>query len=299
MQQEQQLFLANDFEAVCGLLYFGNSDPLDHTDTWNSHLKIAPQKFFDLLTQDMPAESSVLVTSICSGVISITMNGKSGAYNCKRDIDLNILEVGTGKVNVISKGNRIGRINFRNTIELGVHLGCKGYKIHASDVNGAYAWARAGVPLDMRQIDGNLKLVKGHLTQKMNRIESFCDSAIVNQVHELLEFNSSYNINDIADLNYVLPRSILNFEGELSSLSIDEKQKVIDLFEFCDSKGLDVTLGRYLLNSASYDGYLDFSDKKAMLRVQDYVGGFVTIEFLPANENRPVSKPGFNMRIPA
>jgi len=276
----------NDFKKVAGLIYRSIEFEIDSNDPWNSIIGISPQDFLDVLTKGLPGKPNISVISNDKGQISIEIKEKNNKYFDSRSIQGSEIQAGAMLVDL--KGQGIGKQIFKNYVELGVHLQFYGFIVHAGDDNGAYAWAKAGVPLQEEGIL-NHNALRGQLRKRLEAVKQYVRYDDYKEALSLIELKNIYDINAIADLGFVLPDEF--YFDKISELNFgrdgdDEPKRLRDLFEFCADNKKDVTLGRYLLSGANYRGYLSFFDHIAMPRIEKYVGGFDTIKLVGDNQNK-------------
>lgn len=167
----------------------------------------------------------------------------------------------------------------RNYIELGIHLNLHNFLVHAGLENGAYAWARAGVPLDVLNSRSNIRhryLVQ-ELKNKLLILNGYISDDAYQEAITLAELNDPYDINTIANLPCVVPENIIDIMRSTFEDVEDQVSCIEDVQEFCKRHRVDFTLGRYLLNEVSYNGCINFFDPRTMCSLEKYFGGFKTI----------------------
>lgn len=284
--------IQNDFIEAVGIDYCSIDFQIDTDDPWNKHIGISPQDFRDILIQDLPGKPEVHVQSSADGKISIELSEKDSKFYDHRSIHNN--EIQAGVMTVDLKGCNTGKRIFRNYVELGVHLQLYGFIVYAADDNGAYVWAKAGVPLleesDFACHDDLRKI----LTERLKAIRDFIDPEVYSKVENLIKLESIYDINAIADLDVVISQGIYFRHTDGDIINDAEEERLRHLIEFCTDNNKDFTLARYLLNGASCRGYLNFCDDIAMPRIEKYVDGFNTIELIypenPVLSTQPENK---------
>ena len=274
----------HDFSAVSGLSYRSIEFQIGSDDPWNRIIGISPQNFFDILTQDLPGTPKIQVSSNDDEQISIELSEERNIYSDSRSIQHS--EVQAGGMLVSVKGQGVGKTIFRNYVELGTHLRLNGFIVQAGDDNGGYAWAKAGVPLQEEGEVINHNVLRRLLRERLESVKDYLYPVDYYEALQLIELNSIYDVNAIADLNAIVSDDVyFDSTDSLDLMDVsDEERRLRALFEFCADNQKDITLGRYLLNGASYRGYLSFDDKVAMPRIEKYVGGFKTIEIVFADD---------------
>lgn len=268
----------NDFMQAVGIDYCNIDFQINTDDPWNKHVGISPQDFRDILIQDLPGKPEIHIQSLADGKISIELSEKDSKFYDHRSIHHN--EIQAGVMTVDLKGCNTGKRIFRNYVELGVHLQLYGFIVHAADDNGAYVWAKAGVPLQEETDFTNHDELRKILSDRLEAIRDFIDPEIFAEVESLIKLESIYDINAIADLDITISEGIYFRHADGDIVNGAEEVRLRHLIEFCTDNDKDFTLARYLLNGASYRGYLNFCDETAMPRIEKYVGGFQTIELI-------------------
>ncbi len=261
--------------------------------------------FYSLLTENLLPGVLVEIGENSDGSLRILMESEKRIIQDERSInfDCHCIDPGEMRIDARHQGQRIGSTILRNYIQLGhVIPNIDFFYIKAGLGNGAYSWARAGVPMMFsketpQKITGNVKL-------RVLALKNFIDSKVFDVVLKLAKFDSTYDIVDIAKLDFEIDLSLipdsehdqdspysqayidscvsLNYTNdEIKLLLKNEIIRLKELKKYCLNSGVKLTLGKFLLTGDKYQGLIEFKDPITMHNIDKYVGGFSKLEPVP------------------
>lgn len=189
-----------DFQAVSGLTYIPQSGVINNKDPWNRFSVLSPSQVFSLIVRELPGVPQVSFSLDDSGALMVDLSEADDMYYDGRQVDLSDGTLDHGDVEVKSnKRNGIGKKLVRNYIEFGLHLNCHGLNVLAGNTDGAYFWARIGIPLkrDLSKYDS----LRQRLDKRLEAIKNSVEPELYHQAMKLIGLNNIYDINKIARLN--------------------------------------------------------------------------------------------------
>jgi hypothetical protein len=197
------------------------------------------------------------------------------------------------------RGNGLGRNWLRAQIEFSAAMGYDHYAFSAGQTHGGYVWARAGASLDKSperhpDIHEQMTILSEVLMLKLEAFRPFLPSFEYNHARAFCSVTNAHDLNMLSDMrDAVIPADALPqitkridqllekkiFNRADVQTGIVARSSLFDAFEHAGRAGANtVPLSHALLVSTFWPAVVNFNDSKAMGRVEQYVGGWRTIE---------------------
>lgn len=240
-----------------------------------------------ILGRDLPGAVDVSIDENGAGVFNLAVSAvdKNGdvIVSDKRTLNFNDGSAGSGwfVTDEAWQGRGVGRTLMRNEIELAYRCGLRKMNILAGLINGGYSWARFGFLPVFASQPATLKFKVGLLKDEV----SPAAGAILNSVAALDEKKHLWAVADIDE--DIVPALNRIFNGKAAPqtyafLRAEQRTKanaghwhrLDDMRQAAVVEGKALPLGRTLLSSHAWDGYMDFSDEEQLRRAAAYSGGF-------------------------
>ncbi len=221
------------------------------------------------------------------------------------------------KVEDTTQSNGYGKAYFKAINELSLAMGNKALPFIAAGDNGGYTWAKAGAYINAgmmyeEELLGLKRTIKGRLCA----LRPYVDSEAFHKAYGLARIKTKRDISTLAQINEPLPDffRVDDFSeiGKIReriqvyytrnpadrSASFVAQREVARLeraFMIAASQEKPMTLGRALLVKTGWIGLVDFSDKKQMEKIGDYIGGWNTIDPVSGRQRKtPAVTPAFH-----
>lgn len=258
--------------------FFCDLFSIQHDRIWNAYIPMSRDEAEKMLSQDLPRGTEIDIRINSRGSGTVRMKGKN--IDEERSFHLGQRVVNAGYMAVSKQDKGIGRNIMRNEIEFFAACGANKFKIYAALEAGGYAWARFGfLPEDPGE-------VKSTITKRFKRLLPIMKKKEIDALQGIIDFDNPKDIWNLADLPLdVAPRLRQVFkdavDGDKDAKKLSKKLLKIPyvMKSLFNKKALaePQNLGRVLLARSEWDGYLNFTDKEQMARVEQYVGGWKKI----------------------
>lgn len=206
------------------------------------------------------------------------------------------------EVNPDARGNGLGKAWLKSMVELTLVFGNEDLKFLAGSENGAYAWGKAGVPMNMapEQSDKRTNLSRT-VIRRLEAVRPFLSPADYSLARDLARFSMKDDINRLAAMTAVVPIAVLDdlrakdsvicnrlAESYALRCSADgEKLYLVRAFEGAAKQGRELSLPRFLLSHTGWEARVDFSNAGEMQTIGAYLGGWKTI--MPKSRDRDLA----------
>lgn len=205
----------------------------------------------------------------------------------------------TFKVAPDSQGKGLGKAWLKSMVELLLALGDEDLKFQAGLENGAYTWARVGVPMDMAPQDAEARTNLSRMViGRLEAVRPFLSPSDYHMARALSRFVAKDDINRLASMEAAVPHDVLDdLHQEDSSvykrltefyalhpavndpkmLERTEKNHLSAAFHSAARQERELSLPRFLLSHAYWNARIDFSNACEMQTIGAYLGGWKTI----------------------
>lgn len=246
---------------------------LELTDTaddvaWKRHVPFTREEAYEILTRDLPAGTHLYIHVTRSGHGEISLSHDQPKFSDKRTFELDKHLVHEGYMRIEDQGKGLGRTIMRNEIEFFAACGVKEFKIHASSEAGAYTWSRLGFSTK------NPRLLMKHVNRRFKRIEPLLNDQERADIRAIIDTAGPDSAHEIASLRQDIGARVRAAFANATDRKLCAALRGIPALKKDLAKTDFLPLGRTLLTSDDYDGYLNLTDIKKMMEVGDYVGGW-------------------------
>lgn len=197
------------------------------------------------------------------------------------------------------RGKGLGKAWLKSMVELTLGFGNDDLWFDAGDENGAYTWARAGIPMRMAPESA---IKRTHLSMmvigRLEAIRPMLSPADYHFARAMARFVMKDDVNRLAEMTAVVPVAVYDdlqkrdsdvcrrmaefyalhpaIPSPLST-AMGDKSHLLTAFEYAVSQKGEISVPRYLLANLSWEARIDFSDAHVMQKVGAYLGGWNTI----------------------
>lgn len=295
-----------DFAGLKGFKVWASEMP-DNTALhwWNHRLGITPLEFQSIFTQNLGDDITLKVEPDSEQVAVYLKSRPAGKFTGEMDILFGeakaLLEPNSSfEVSPALQGHGIGKGWIKSCVELRLAIGEQDWRFFAGNANGAYTWARAGVPIDMgHRVAGTRATSSASYLYRLDSIRHHLDPSHYQFARELCFMKNADDMIELARDRTPLPPAVeeeLSVPGSAifdflkaahserplfkSSPGVSARQDVIEMAAAFKTAAenrpatLSLVLGRYNL----WPAIVDFNDAPRMKKIGDYMGGWKTIQ---------------------
>lgn len=279
-------------------------------DLWNRYIRHSPADVYNLYAGGFGREDIRLDVSVAEGgEIKFNINeGGDNGFLSSLWIILNSTPVITHSkiyVEPEAQGRGIGRVAMANKVETAAALGFDLFPFDAALDNGGHAWARMGAHLD--RDEDRLPFYKDHeeqlslcLTARLEAARPYIGKDNYDKAFTLCQLQRPDDLVTLSRMgDLVVPKTVLNEIGTVlprvyyssigDGFSTDTKvefeiKRLSSMFYESASGRTDyVRFPHFMQNKTEWSAVFDFSNDAQMESVGNYIGGWRTMEQVPAH----------------